>query len=113
VAASRWMAVAGIAVVAFLGADTDAFATRVPTELAGLSGLQARPYRIGYTGDGTGYLGGFTGRAAVSQSFRESCRCGIAWAGRLHWTVWRAWRRGQTGSTTASRTMRQGRFIHT
>ncbi|MGO9793910.1 MAG: hypothetical protein ACLP8S_31645 [Solirubrobacteraceae bacterium] len=57
---------------------------RVPTHLGGAQGgLQVRPPVIDFTGDGTGFLGGFTGRSAA----RRPSRLDLAWAGRLHWTI--------------------------
>jgi hypothetical protein len=57
-----------------------------PTELTGNGGLSVRPAVIGFTGDGTGYLGGFTGRRAVPHPSRSALR----WAGHLSWTAWSA-----------------------
>jgi hypothetical protein len=45
-----------------------------------------RPAVIGFTGDGTGYLGGFTGRRSVPSPRRSALR----WAGHLSWTKWSA-----------------------
>ncbi|MDQ6745823.1 MAG: hypothetical protein M3Z27_07415 [Actinomycetota bacterium] len=68
-------------------------APRVPTEISLRDGsLQIRPYVIDWTGDGSGFLGGFTRR----HSFHKYSRGGIANFGRLHWTTYngkegRAW----------------------
>lgn len=57
----------------------------------GLSGpLQARPYRVDLSVDGTGWLGGFTGLHPAYATLR------LPQLGRLHWTTWtshegRAW----------------------
>jgi hypothetical protein len=56
-------------------------ATTVPTELGH---PQARPYRIGYTGDGSAFLGGFTRYRALHKSSRLSD------FGRLRWTTYNA-----------------------
>jgi hypothetical protein len=59
---------------------------KTPTELAGDAGLQVRPWNIGWTGDGTAFLGGFTGANAV----KRPSRADLAWAGRLRWTSYSA-----------------------
>ena len=46
--------------------------------------LRIRPRVIGVTGDGTGFLGGFTGRA----SMRRPSRVNLWWAGRIRWSRW-------------------------
>ncbi len=72
--------------VAALPASASA-APRVPTELSLRDGsLQIRPYVIDWTGDGSGFLGGFTRR----HSFHKYTRGGIAKFGRLHWTTYNA-----------------------
>lgn len=43
-----------------------------------------RPAVIGFTGDGTGFLGGFTGRHSVPHPDRTALR----WAGHLRWIEW-------------------------
>ena len=57
-----------------------------PSELTGTGGLRVRPAVIGFTGDGTGYLGGFTGRRAVPHPSQSA----LQWAGHLTWTKWGA-----------------------
>lgn len=63
-----------------------ALAVRLPTELWG---LQRRPFVVSFTGDGTGYLGGWTGRKRVTRA--DLRRTGLrASFGRLRWTTWNA-----------------------
>jgi hypothetical protein len=57
---------------------------RLPTEFAGSGGLQVEPREIGFTGDGTGYLGNFTGH----QSVRLSSSTGRLPFGDLVWAKW-------------------------
>lgn len=76
-----------------LAGPATAFGPR-PRVVTQLWGLEARPYVIGFTGDGTGFLGGFTGRKA----FKPPTYCGDhadygtlclrKLLGRLHWTTW-------------------------
>jgi len=70
-----------------------ASATQMPTGLGptSLRGLQARPFVVSYTGDGSGYLGGFNGHKLVRKTLNTTTSIG-----RLHWTAWnntegRAW----------------------
>lgn len=58
-----------------------ASATTVPTELGR---PQVRPYRIGYTGDGSAFLGGFTRHHGLHKSSPQ------ADFGRLRWTTYNA-----------------------
>jgi hypothetical protein len=58
--------------------------SRLPTGVSGNRNVQVRPRVISFTGDGTGFFGGFTRRSAV----RRPSRVHLQWAGRLHWTVW-------------------------
>jgi hypothetical protein len=60
---------------------------KVPTETEG--SLQVRPYVIGWTGDGTAFLGGFTGHRSVSKPSLagHSLSFGL---GRLRWTTYNA-----------------------
>ena len=51
---------------------------RVPTEI---HGLQVRPFIIDWTGDGSGWLGGSSGRSSTF-SYHD--------IGRLHWTQYNA-----------------------
>lgn len=62
-----------------------ASAIQMPTGLGllGSRGLQARPYVVSYTGDGSGFLGGFNGHKLVRKT-----RNTLTSIGRLHWTVW-------------------------
>lgn len=68
---------------------------RLPTELAGARALEVRPAVIGTTGDGTGYLGGFTGTHFVSMPERVR----LGWAGRLRWTSWSTREAKATGAS--------------
>jgi hypothetical protein len=63
-------AVVGLAAVTPASSDARSL-PRTPTEFAGEAGLQARPRNIGYTGDGTAFLGGFTGARAVTRPSRR------------------------------------------
>jgi hypothetical protein len=56
----------------------------LPTELVGKQALQVRPSVVDFTGDGSGYLGGFTGH----RSFRRGPRATLKWVGRLRWSKW-------------------------
>ncbi len=67
---------------------------RLPTERAGAAGLQVRPAVIGFTGDGTGFLGGFTGASWVGRPSREV----LQWAGRIHWSTWTSTEASGTGA---------------
>lgn len=53
---------------------------KVPTE----GGFQVRPDLIGWTGDGTGYLGGFTSQRSLRRPIALTA------FGRLHWTTYNA-----------------------
>jgi hypothetical protein len=64
-----------------LGLPAVASATTVPTELGH---PQVRPYRIGYTGDGSAFLGGFTRHHGLHKSSPLSD------FGRLRWTTYNA-----------------------
>ena len=69
-----------------LGVPSAACAVRLPT---GLWGLQFRPFVVSWTGDGTGFLGGGTGRRFVTKG--DALRRGLrASFGRLRWTTWNA-----------------------
>lgn len=58
----------------------------LPTELAGKAGLAVEPREIGFTGDGTGFLGGYTGRSSV----RLSKTTRSLPFGDLVWAKWNA-----------------------
>ena len=60
---------------------------RLPTELVGRQALAVRPPVVDFTGDGTGFLGGFTGRRFVAYPYSRTTS---RWLGRLHWTSWTA-----------------------
>lgn len=66
----------------------------LPTELGGAKELQVRPSVVDVTGDGTGYLGGFTNRHSVPPGARAHLR----WAGRLTWSAWTTNRANATGA---------------
>ena len=55
-----------------------------PTGRTADHGLRVRPHVIGVTGDGTGFLGGFTTR----RSARRPSHLNPWWAGRIRWTRW-------------------------
>jgi hypothetical protein len=59
-----------------LPAGASAALPKTPTEY----GLQVRPYFIDWTGDGTAYLGGFTGHNSLKRPFP------LGDFGRLRWT---------------------------
>ena len=59
---------------------------RLPTQLTGTRALQVRPPVVSVTGDGTAFLGGFTGRRSVRMPSRNRLR----WAGHLNWRSWTA-----------------------
>jgi hypothetical protein len=67
---------------------------RLPTELVGAAGLQVRPAVVGFTGDGTGFLGGFTGASSVGRPSREV----LEWAGRMRWSTWTSTEASGTGA---------------
>ena len=97
------LAAAVLSVSLGAGAGTAAAANlpKTPTELSATAGTQIRPQIIGFTGDGTGYLGGFTGRSAVPAPSRVSLR----WAGRLHWTEYNS----HLGRATGAEWLNNGR----
>ncbi len=67
------------ALAAGLALPAAASATTVPTELGH---PQVRPYLIDYTGDGSAFLGGFTGHHGLRKSSP------LSYFGRLHWTTY-------------------------
>lgn len=80
-----------------LAASTSTAATtlpRLPTQLTGRQALEVRPAVVSVTGDGTAFLGGFTGRSSVRMPSREK----LAWAGRLRWSSWTRARARATGA---------------
>lgn len=77
--------VAGAIVAAAANAAHAAPLPTLPTELVGRQALAVRPPVVDFTGDGTGFLGGFTGRRSVRYPYSRSTS---RWLGRLHWTAW-------------------------
>lgn len=74
-----------VALLVVLASAAEASARpKLPTDLGGAQQLEVRPYVVAFTGDGTGFFGGFTGRSAV----RQPSRVHLRWAGRIHWAVW-------------------------
>lgn len=67
--------------------------TRLPTDLGGSHQLEVRPSVVEFTGDSTGLFGGFTGQTRVRRHGN-----GLAWAGRIHWSVWNAHEAKGTGA---------------
>lgn len=94
-----WIKPAMVAVLALLVAavPTQAGASpTLPTDLGGAQELQVRPAIISFTGDGTGYFGGFTGRRAIGHT-RSATRF-YAELGRIHWSIWNATEAVGTGA---------------
>ncbi len=61
---------------------------KLPTQLLRKRGLEVRPPVVSFTGDGTGYLGGFTGSRSVGVARRAREGEDMPWAGRLKWSRW-------------------------
>ncbi len=80
----RTPALAAVVVVSLVFAAAAASLPRAPTGRMTDHGLRVRPHDIGVTGDGTGILGGFTGRGSV----RRPSHINPWWAGHIHWTRW-------------------------
>jgi hypothetical protein len=66
----------------------------MPTELAGRQALAVRPMGVEFTGDGSGFLGGFTGRRSIPKPGLRSVRQ----FGRLRWSTWNATDARATGA---------------
>lgn len=58
---------------------------KLPTELVGKASLEVRPPVVSFTGDGTGYLGGFTGRKSIPPTARGRSLRSL---GHLRWSTW-------------------------
>lgn len=67
---------------------------RVPTQFSGARALEVRAPVIGWTGDGTGYLGGFSGHRSIKMPSRSHVR----WAGHIHWSRWSSTRAQGSGA---------------
>jgi hypothetical protein len=67
---------------------------KLPTQLGGSKGLEVRPSVVGWTGDGTAYLGGPTGR----RSIRPYHRSGSGAFGHITWTSWTSTKASGSGA---------------
>lgn len=95
----RNLLVAALAVLALLVPAVPAQAAHLPalpTDLGGAQELQVRPAIVSFTGDGTGYFGGFTGRGAIGHT--QSATRFYAELGRIHWSTWNATQAVGTGA---------------
>lgn len=77
-------ALTAVIVFATAAASRAAALPRLPTELVGSQALAVRPSVVDFTGDGTGFLGGFSGHRSVPHGSQSNSR----WMGRLRWTIW-------------------------
>jgi hypothetical protein len=78
-----------VTILALLAAAAPAHAKALPTlptDLGGAQELQVRPAVISFTGDGTGFFGGFTGRRSLGHT-RSATRF-YAELGRIRLSTW-------------------------